>query len=417
MADEEIKPRKSRPKSALIQTKLPSAFFTPSKSVHTSVKSPYFFSSSSSSPNNTTITPTAASTSPAAADSSLSSAGISNPDIAAKFSLYPERRSKLAREPPPPPPSSPPAPQQQQSSTTTTRSSLLASVAFETKSLLPNILAAAYGPKDGPAAASAGYLYHANQNLPSLSSHDCPSLPLTRVRVLNGDSLDTALALSSSSSSSSSTIATKKSCVSFFSEKQKKAVLVLNMANAQHGGGGWLKGALAQEEEICYRSSLSFTLKRRYYPIPDFAGIYSPSVLVIRGSLASGHNLLDLSDLASLPVVSVVSVAAVREPEVVEDGGYRYGKVRLVMKEKMRVVLRIAAGMGHRSLVLGALGCGAFGNPRGEVALCWKEVLIEREFSGGWWEQVVFAVMEEGGQKDGDGNYGVFWRELHGLEI
>lgn len=144
-------------------------------------------------------------------------------------------------------------------------------------------------------------------------------------------------------------------------------------------------------------------------------------MLVIRESLASGHDLLELSYPASLPVVSVVSVAAVRDPEVIggqgKAGRYKYAKVRLVMKEKMRVVLRIAAGTGHRSLVLGALGCGAFGNPRGEVVLCWKEVLIEREFSGGWWEQVVFAVMEEGGQKDGEGNYGVFCRELHDLEV
>lgn len=221
--------------------------------------------------------------------------------------------------------------------------------------------------------------------------------------MVNADSLDTALALSATKAPFS------------------KPVLILNMANAQHGGGGWLKGALAQEEAICYRSSLSFSLKRRYYPIPDFGGIYSPSVLVMRGSLASGHDLLDLSDPASLPVVSVVSVAAVRDPEVIgglgEAGRYKYGKVRLVMKEKMRVVLRIAAATGHRSLVLAALGCGAFGNPRGEVVLCWKEVLDETEFSGGWWEQIVFAVLEEGGQEDGKGNYGVFWRELHGLEV
>lgn len=228
--------------------------------------------------------------------------------------------------------------------------------------------------------------------------------------MVNADSLDTALALSATATT------TTKAPFS-------KPVLVLNMANAQHGGGGWLKGALAQEEAICYRSSLSFTLKRRYYPIPDFGGIYSPSVLVMRESLANGHNLLDLSDPASLPVVSIVSVAAVRDPEVViggqygEEGRYKYGKVRLVMKEKMRVVLRIAARTGHRSLVLAALGCGAFGNPRGEVVLCWKEVLEEREFSGGWWEQIVFAVLEEGGQKDGKGNFGVFWRELHGLEV
>ncbi len=372
MAEDQIEPRKFPPKSTLIQTKLPATFFTPSKWVYSILtKSPYFSSNT---------TPTAASLPPAA------SSAISTPNDISKFSLYPERRSQLARERPPSLPSS-------------TRSSLLAGVASETKSLLPTLLASA------PNAPASGYLYHTNNNLRPLSSHDCPCLSpsTTRVRVVNADSLDTALALSATKAPFS------------------KPVLVLNMANAQHGGGGWLKGALAQEEAICYRSSLSFTLKRRYYPIPDFAGIYSPSVLVMRESLASGHDLLDLSNPASLPVVSVVSVAAVRDPEVIgghgEAGRYKYGKVRLVMKEKMRVVLRIAAGTGHRSLVLAALGCGAFGNPRGEVVLCWKEVLDEREFSGGWWEQIVFAVMEEGGQKDGKGNYGVFWRELHGLEV
>jgi uncharacterized protein (TIGR02452 family) len=193
------------------------------------------------------------------------------------------------------------------------------------------------------------------------------------------------------------------------------------MANAQRGGGGWLKGALAQEESLCYRSSLSFTLKRHFYPLPDAGAIYSASVLILRESLAAGHGLLDISRPQELPVISVVSVAAVRDPEVVggqgEFGRYRFMKVRAVMKEKMRVVLRVAATRGHRELVLGALGCGAFGNPRGEVVACWREVFAEPEFRGGWWEKVIFAVMEEGGEKEGEGNFGVFWRGLNGVEV
>lgn len=224
-----------------------------------------------------------------------------------------------------------------------------------------------------------------------------------RIRVLNSDTLDAALALSSKAPSGS------------------RSVLILNMANAQHGGGGWLNGALAQEEALCYRSSLSFTLKRRYYPLPETGGIYSPSVLVLRDSLARGHSLLDLSRPGRLPVVSAVSVAAIRQPEVLggqgESGRYKHAADRAVMKEKMRVVLRIAASQGHRTLVLGALGCGAFGNPRGEVVRCWKDVLGEREFAGGWWEKIIFAVMDGGGRKDGAGNYGVFWRGLDGVEV
>jgi len=122
-----------------------------------------------------------------------------------------------------------------------------------------------------------------------------------------------------------------------------------------------------------------------------------------------------------LPVLSFVSVAAIRGPAIAKTLAgaekYKHAGDRDVMKEKMRVVLRIAAATGHRRLVLGALGCGAFGNPRVEVARCWRGVFEEQEFQGGWWETVVFAVMEEGGNWDGDGNFGVFWRDLNGAEV
>ena len=170
-------------------------------------------------------------------------------------------------------------------------------------------------------------------------------------------------------------------------------------------------------------------------------------MVVVRASLAAGHAVLDEVWTAAgrLPVVSVVSVAAVRGPDVVltaagvaggerenygdgdgdGDGGERKGererykdpRDRETMKEKMRGVLRCAAVKGHRRIVLGALGCGAFGNPRGEVVSCWKEVFGEGEFKGGWWESVVFAVLEEGGERDGEGNFGVFWRGLHGVLV
>ena len=279
----------------------------------------------------------------------------------------------------------------------TGRRERLAQTAAETKSLLPNILATT------PHAPAHGHLYSPS-NLHPLSPQKCPNLPKTPIRVLNSDTIDAALSLSTSTSTSSG-----------------KPVLILNMANAYHSGGGWLSGALAQEEALCYRSSLSFTLKTRYYPLPEAGGIYSPTVVVIRESMSDGHGLLDLSKPDQLPIVSCVSVAGISGPKVTKNGKgeevYKDFKDRDIMKEKMRVVLRIAAVNKHRVLVLGALGCGAFGNPRGEVMQCWKEVFGENEFDGGWWEAVVFAVMEPGEGKDGNGNFGVFYRELDGVKV
>lgn len=259
-----------------------------------------------------------------------------------------------------------------------------------------------------PDAPATSELVKPDTLFPAFKS-DCPNLPKTLVRVIKIDTLDAAIRLSSLTTS---TIASSS----------YPPVLVLNMANAKHAGGGWLKGAMAQEEALCYRSSLCFTLKRRFYPIPDRAVIYSPTVVVMRESLAKGHRLLDLTKPEKLPVISVVSVAAVRDPSVqrrLDDGeeSYSNGDDRNLMRSKIRMTLRVAASKGHRKLVLGALGCGAFGNPKGAVVRLWKEVLTEPEFGGGWWEDIVFAVLDDGGGKDSNGNYGVFCRGLDGLEV
>ena len=307
-----------------------------------------------------------------------------------KLNLYTERRSNLNRPRP-----------TLKSSPSSRRSVMLAHVAAETKAVLPNVL------KFAPNASLKGELYDPD-NLFRLERAQCPKLPPTTILVVNADSIDAALSLSSRTAATAST-------------PTSKPVLILNMANAYHSGGGWEHGALAQEEALCYRSSLPFTLKTRFYPIPEAGGIYSPTVVVIRENMAQGHNLLDLSRPEDLPVVSCVSVAAIRGPDVLRDASgrekYKHKQDRETMKEKIRVVLRIAAVRKHRVLVLGALGCGAFGNPREEVVQCWKEVFREREFDGGCWETVVFAVMEPGEQKDGDGNFGVFYRGLDGVEV
>ena len=118
-------------------------------------------------------------------------------------------------------------------------------------------------------------------------------------------------------------------------------------------------------------------------------------------------------------MLSVVSVAAVCRPDLLvvqADGGserYAHGADARLMQEKMRTVLRVAAGNGHGQIVLGAFGCGAFGNPGEEVAGMWKGVLLEREFEGGLWDDVVFAVLDN----DGRGNFDLFRERLEGVAV
>jgi uncharacterized protein (TIGR02452 family) len=198
-----------------------------------------------------------------------------------------------------------------------------------------------------------------------------------------------------------------------------KPVAVLNLASERSAGGGWYKGALAQEEALCYRSSLYLSLHKSYYPLPSLTAIYSPSVIIIRDAMARGHALLGSTKVADLPVVSVISVAALRNPELTDDQKqFKNEGQRAETKRKIRLTLRVAAGNGHSKLVLGALGCGVFANPPKEVAECFLEVFREKEFQGGWWEEIAFAIMDnvrgDRGGKDGVGNYGEFYRVLNG---
>lgn len=79
----------------------------------------------------------------------------------------------------------------------------------------------------------------------------------------------------------------------------------------------------------------------------------------------------------------------------------------MILKDKMRQVLRVLVQNGVTHCVLGAMGCGAFQNPPGEVARIYSEVLGETEWNGVF-EEIVFAVLDT----KGEGNYSTFRNTL-----
>ena len=285
------------------------------------------------------------------------------------------------------------------------RGSPLAAVAKETRKVLPDILA----KLPNIHASVSEVLYE--DRFPRLTASECPKRTPSgkaTIKIVNDDSLNAAINLAAL-------------------RPKSGRVAVLNMASNISPGGGWLKGSRAQEEALCYRSSLYLSLHKSAYPWRQRQGIYSPDVVVIRSDMDSGHELL-LADAdvkaEDLPVVSVLSIAGLRTPPVdriqvdtpngtVDRVVFARPSDREMTKTKMRLCLRMAARRDHGLLVLGALGCGAFRNPPKEVAHCWLEVLREDEFTGGWWEEVWFAVFD----RRNEGNFEVFEEILGGVEI
>ncbi|KAK0643201.1 hypothetical protein B0T16DRAFT_391767 [Cercophora newfieldiana] len=226
---------------------------------------------------------------------------------------------------------------------------------------------------------------HTLDTLRRLDPNLCPSHshPAT-IKVLNQDTLTAALSIPPGRGPGGST-----------------PPLIVNFANRHSPGGGWRNGAVAQEESLCYRSTLAtLTLDTTPYPLARNEALYSPYVLVLRDEMARGHALL----APPYPVVSVATVAAINGPEVAafvvpdgkggrrEKGVFASDRERGFTKDKMRLVLR---------------------NPPEDVAWCWREVLGEEEFTGGWWREVVFAVFD----KTGEGNFEVFRGVLDGMRV
>jgi uncharacterized protein (TIGR02452 family) len=172
------------------------------------------------------------------------------------------------------------------------------------------------------------------------------------------------------------------------------APAVLNMASATHPGGGFLHGARAQEEYLARSTSLFACLtgnemySRKDFEIlnPFYADyvIYSPHVLVFRD---------DDGDLMEEPYTcSILTSPAVQANVVHQFLPDRDGEIEITMWNRILKVLAVASRYNHKALMLGAWGCGAFGNDGHMIARLFKTALTEN-FSG-WFEQVIFAIAD-----------------------
>jgi len=162
---------------------------------------------------------------------------------------------------------------------------------------------------------------------------------------------------------------------------------LLNFAHGYNCGGGFDHAQGSQEEDIFRKTSVFLSLwphrrsddgpgvlrrgqwigdfdealarREPFYPHTECGGVYSPHVRIVK----------DLpGDASSLPVIGVLTVAA-------QDTNRERPFKRGLLLQKLRTALWMAASQGHDSLVLGAFGCGYFGNPAEVVAETFQQLL------------------------------------------
>lgn len=170
---------------------------------------------------------------------------------------------------------------------------------------------------------------------------------------------------------------------------------LLNFASAKNPGGGFLGGARAQEEDLCRCSLLypAIAEQTTYYEVnrarrgPDTALysdhlITSPSVPFLR--VRSEDAWLDAPFFADVITAPAPNAGAL-------DATALAVELDATFRRRTRMVIALAAHLGHREVILGAWGCGAFRNDPELAADAFSDALatIEHDFS-----RVVFAVFD-----------------------
>lgn len=211
------------------------------------------------------------------------------------------------------------------------------------------------------------------------------------------------------------------------SGREEKNILVLNFANPVNPGGGVRRGARAQEEDLCRKSSLLLSLEsddaQNYYRYNKSLHTYMGSdaiILTLNVEIIRDINgeLLDESMIVSVMTCAAPMLA--QGMERINDEQYKE-----LFYNRICGMLKCAAYWGYQVLVLGAFGCGAFGNDAKVVSDLFYKALKEFDYDGmkveDFFRRIDFAVLDRTpGQynfNEFNRNFEHFYRDEDSAEI
>ncbi len=199
---------------------------------------------------------------------------------------------------------------------------------------------------------------------------------------------------------------------------QGKTPVVLNLGNARDPMGGAWSGSMAQEEELARCSTLSqinFPLAAaRYYPLSDSGTILTEGVTLVRKGSEDGYqpflNATQNKFDRSRKFVSITSAAYNVNPDSrkkdVNFVGPSNAEARIEGTSK-KILTQFQAlqeyVQNHQNqnivFILGAFGCGAFGNDANEIVSIYNYYF---ERFAGLVPEAIFTIKGINGGRDAD---------------
>lgn len=194
-----------------------------------------------------------------------------------------------------------------------------------------------------------------------------------------------------------------------YSGKEHGKVALLNFASYTHPGGGYIVGSHAQEEILCEHSYLYNVLSSFKDSFYKWNNKFKNNSLYLNRALYSPDILFSEVDTINVKAGSVycdvITCASPNKKAAQNNKKYKKEDNTEALEERIKFILDIAKDNNVDTLILGAFGCGAFGQDPKEVANIFKRYLSTTHKC---FKKVIFAIPKCYGKT----NYEVFKKIL-----
>lgn len=167
-----------------------------------------------------------------------------------------------------------------------------------------------------------------------------------------------------------------------------KITCALNFASFKYPGGGFITGNMAQEESLCHDSTLyavigsdkfkaeyEYNRKHTNNGLYEHMAIYSPDIIF---------------DFPNESVYCDIITCAAPNYEAAKKNNVSKEENDNAMRERIELILRLAEEHNVDILILGAWGCGVFGQNPISVAEMFSDALKKYKFG-----KVIFAITND----------------------
>ena len=174
-------------------------------------------------------------------------------------------------------------------------------------------------------------------------------------------------------------------------ENPNSKIIALNFASATSPGGGYINGSKAQEECLCRCSTLYYTIKEQkdfylyhrqnYTPMYSDKMIYSKNVQIFRNEKLELLEKPIFCDFITSPAVNRTKALKIK----ISDE-----EILKTMNLRIEKMINLMVQHNPDYIILGAWGCGVFGNDRKIIYKLFEEKInfyVPKEM------KVIFSVL------------------------